>query len=76
MKVDVPKGALRFREFIDNKCVGFNQFTFIHCCHMVIVVNEYLAHPFQGIEALKRHFEKFLAPCLIVQGVCLSLRKK
>ena len=45
VKVDVQKGALRFKGKFDNKCVGFIQFkVLIHCCDMVIVLNDYAKH--------------------------------
>ena len=44
VKVDVRKGALRLKETFDNRCVSFTQYTFIHCCHMVEVLNDFLVH--------------------------------
>ena len=48
VKEDVQKGVLRFRGILDNRCVGFIQFAFIHCCHMVIVLNDSLVHSCAG----------------------------
>ena len=42
--VDVQKEAMRFREYFDNKCVSFNQFTFIHYCYMVKVLHDSLVY--------------------------------
>ena len=42
LRIDVQKGTLIFREFFDIKCVSYIQFTFIHCCYMVKVLNDSL----------------------------------
>jgi hypothetical protein len=42
VKVDVQKGVVRFREKFNTRCVSFIQFTFIHCCYMVNVLNDSL----------------------------------
>ena len=36
VKVDAQKGALRFRNFFDNRCISF-----IHCYYMIIILNDY-----------------------------------
>ena len=35
VKVDVKKGALRFREKIDNRCASFVQFTFTSMINVI-----------------------------------------
>ena len=55
VKVDVQKGALGFRDNIDNRCTSFHPIhVFIHCCHMVIVFNDYLVHSFWGLHLSSR----------------------
>ena len=50
VKVDVQKGALRFREILDNKCVSFHPMhVSIHICHMVTVLNDHLVHSCWGL---------------------------
>ena len=49
VKVDVQKGALRFRDFLDNRCVSFMYLTFfIHCFRMVLFLNDSFVHYYWG----------------------------
>ena len=46
VKEIIQKGVIRFRDILDNRCVGFIQL--IHCCHVVTLFNDSFVHSCEG----------------------------
>ena len=57
VNVKVQKGALRFREKTENRCWFHPIHVFIHCCHIVIVLDDYIVHSCYGLHWGSRFYK-------------------